>query len=77
MKPVDTALWWTEYVLRHENTAHLQSTGIGESSLHKKNLDVWAFLLIIFSMVIVFIYRVVRIVCGAMIYSKANKSKIE
>lgn len=28
MKPMDTAMYWIEYVLKHKNVGHLQSTGL-------------------------------------------------
>lgn len=41
MKPADTALWWTEYVLRNDNTNHLKSLSINTSWFKRRSLDVW------------------------------------
>jgi hypothetical protein len=41
MSAVDTAVWWTEYVLRHD-TAHLKSPGIWQHWWQRRLLDFWA-----------------------------------
>jgi len=41
MKPADTALWWTEYVLRNDDTDHLKSLSINTSWFQRRLLDVW------------------------------------
>ncbi|CAL8071161.1 unnamed protein product [Orchesella dallaii] len=45
MTPVDTAVWWTEYVLRTEDTSHLRPTGNYQYWFQRRQLDVWLFLL--------------------------------
>lgn len=44
MKPVDTALWWVEYVMRHKDARHLQPIGLKRSWLERRMLDIWLFL---------------------------------
>lgn len=44
MTPLDTAVWWTEYVLRSENTHHLRPAGISLNWYQRRHIDVWAFL---------------------------------
>jgi hypothetical protein len=46
MSAMDTAVWWTEYVLRHETT-HLKPLTLGQSWIERRLLDVYAFLLFI------------------------------
>lgn len=41
MGPVDTAVWWTEYVLRHEDTAHLRPAGNDQYWFVRRQIDVW------------------------------------
>ncbi|CAL8100658.1 unnamed protein product [Orchesella dallaii] len=47
MTPVDTAVWWTEYVLRTEDTSHLRPTGNDQYWFQRAQLDVWLFLLVV------------------------------
>jgi glucuronosyltransferase len=41
MSAVDTAVWWTEYVLRHDTT-HLKSPGIWQYWWQRRLIDFWA-----------------------------------
>ena len=45
LKPVDTAIWWTEYVLRHDDHSDLKPLGMSQSWFVRRCLDVWAFVL--------------------------------
>ncbi|ODM95812.1 UDP-glucuronosyltransferase 1-9 [Orchesella cincta] len=44
MTPVDTAAWWTEYILRTEDTSHLRPTGNHQYWFQRRQVDVWLFL---------------------------------
>ncbi|XP_055608294.1 UDP-glucosyltransferase 2-like [Uranotaenia lowii] len=52
-KPIDRALWWIEWVLRHPHSNHLRSPLLKLNYLAKNNLDVFSLLTTI--IVIVFI----------------------
>ncbi|XP_035708366.1 UDP-glucuronosyltransferase 1-10 isoform X2 [Folsomia candida] len=39
--PVDTAVWWTEYVLRHSDTSHLRPLSVHQPWWMKRHVDVW------------------------------------
>ena len=43
MKPVDTAVWWTEYILNHEDHSDLKPLGMDQTWFVRRCLDVWAF----------------------------------
>lgn len=45
MKPLDQAVFWIEYVIRHKGTGHLQTQSYKMSWFVYKSLDVIAFLL--------------------------------
>ena len=42
MSAVDTAVWWTEYVLRTDDVSHLKSPGIHQSWWERRLLHIWA-----------------------------------
>lgn len=44
MTPVQTAVWWVEYVLRQSDTSHLQPAGNDQYWFVRRQVDVWAFL---------------------------------
>ncbi|XP_039492981.1 UDP-glycosyltransferase UGT5 isoform X1 [Drosophila santomea] len=46
MKPLDTAIWWTEYVLRHKGAAHMQVAGKDLDFVRYHSLDVFGTFLI-------------------------------
>ncbi|XP_017040219.2 UDP-glucosyltransferase 2 [Drosophila ficusphila] len=45
MSPLDTAIWWTEYVLRHKGAYHMRVAGQDLGFFAYHSLDVMAFLL--------------------------------
>jgi len=45
VKPVELAVWWTEYILRHDDLSHLKPTGRHQTWYQRRQLDVWAFML--------------------------------
>lgn len=47
MTAVNTAVWWTEYVLRNkEAPSYLLPLGTNQTWYQRRGLDVWAFILI-------------------------------
>lgn len=42
-KPLETALWWTDFVLRHtqDELSALRPSSLGQSWWTKRQLDVW------------------------------------
>lgn len=63
MSPLDTAVWWTEYLLRNEDTVHLRPAGHSQNWLVRRQIDVWAFLTItIFVVTISFVIICTKIV---------------
>ncbi|CAL8100661.1 unnamed protein product [Orchesella dallaii] len=59
MTPVNTAVWWTEYVLRTEDTSHLRPTGNYQYWFQRRQIDVWLFL---FAVMLVAIYTPVYLI---------------
>ncbi|ODN03742.1 UDP-glucuronosyltransferase 1-8, partial [Orchesella cincta] len=52
VSPLDTAVWWTEYILRHENSnLFLRPPSVGQSWWVKRQIDVWISLFLVFQVV--------------------------
>jgi glucuronosyltransferase len=68
MSPVETAVWWTEYVLRHKDTRSLMSVTRHQSWFEKRLLDVWIVLLLAAQAILA-----VTVITSAKLY-KAYKS---
>ncbi|CAG7720115.1 unnamed protein product [Allacma fusca] len=74
--PMDTAIWWTEYVLRNSKDNDgldvLKPLGIHQPWYQRRCLDVWGFLFLIILLIvyifvkmwITFIKCVIRVLCG-------------
>lgn len=45
LTPLETAIYWTEYVARHKGAPHMRSAGLDLSFFAYHSLDVFAFLL--------------------------------
>ncbi|XP_065205535.1 UDP-glycosyltransferase UGT5-like [Planococcus citri] len=56
MSPLDTAIYWTEYVIRHNGAHHLRTAAVDLSWCQFLLLDVIVFLLAVFSSVLVIVY---------------------
>lgn len=72
---LDTAVFWTEYVLRHNGAWHMQSPAVHLNFLQQNSLDVIAFL-------VIFIYIVIKVFVALMrflvhkSFSKKSKQKV-
>lgn len=56
MKPLDTAVWWSEYVIRQKGAVHLRSAARDLNFFQYHSLDVIAFVLTL----ILFVLYVVK-----------------
>lgn len=61
MSPLDTAVYWTEYVIRHKGAPHLKTAAVDMPWYQYLLLDVIAFLIFILVSVILIIYYGVKI----------------
>lgn len=57
MKPIDTAMYWIEYVIRNKETSHLKSVGLNVSWYQYLYLDVITLLVTLF----VFVYFILAL----------------
>ncbi|XP_044755200.1 uncharacterized protein LOC123314144 [Coccinella septempunctata] len=84
MKALETAIWWTEYVLRHGGTDHLRSPSANIPLYQYFFLDVIAFIVVvvaILAIVSVFMFRfsmkIARILFRKMFKRKSEDEKVK
>lgn len=70
LSPLDTAIYWTEYVARHKGAPHLRSAGLDLSFFAYHSLDVFAALLAALYLV----WRLIKCVFCRLVFRKRNKS---
>ncbi|KAG5880555.1 hypothetical protein JTB14_021227 [Gonioctena quinquepunctata] len=73
MKPMDVAIYWTEYVMKFNGTRHLQNKGVKLYWFQDILLDVAAFFLLILILVIWILTRVLRFVINSFTMSSVGR----
>ncbi|CAG7727294.1 unnamed protein product [Allacma fusca] len=77
--PMETAIWWTEYVLRNskfkEGLPHLKPLGIHQYWYQRRSLDVWGFLLLVLLAGLILLYKAVSISMKLLCSILFNKEK--
>lgn len=63
MKPLDKAIFWLEYVIRHQGAPHLRTAALSLRWYQYLLLDVAAFIAVVFLMLVYISYKTVRICC--------------
>uniref|UniRef100_A0A146LHB3 UDP-glucuronosyltransferase n=1 Tax=Lygus hesperus TaxID=30085 RepID=A0A146LHB3_LYGHE len=76
MSPMDTAIYWTEYVLRHEGAPHLRSPARYLSWVEYHNVDVIAALLLIVSSVFYFSLKIAKSFIKCLLSARKSKEKV-
>ena len=56
MSPLDTAVYWTEYVVRHKGAPHLKTAAVHMPWHQYLLLDVTAFILLVFAVALTIVY---------------------
>jgi len=75
--PLETALWWTEHVLRHKGTVNLRPDRINEAWYMRRSLDVWGFLFAIgFAILTILALMIHRVVMYCFGFKKLNRNKL-
>lgn len=70
MSAADTAVWWVEYVARHKGAAHLRPAVLDLPWYQVYLVDIFLFFTIIFSVMILFLYMLLKI-----LFCRSNISK--
>jgi len=63
MKPLDTAVWWIEYVIRNGDSSRLRPSAIVQNWFARRLLDVWTFLLFSFILVCTALILIIQRTC--------------
>lgn len=77
MEPLDKAVWWTEYVLRHKDTSHLRPSGFEQWWWQRRLLDVWGFLFLISVGIAMLISLTIGCCLKLIVFGKNSKVKKE
>lgn len=56
MSPMDTAIYWTEYVIRHKGAPHLRSTAVGMPWYQYYLIDVFFVIFLFVAFIFVSLY---------------------
>ncbi|CAG7727562.1 unnamed protein product [Allacma fusca] len=60
MSPIDTGVWWAEMVLRHDDLSTLKPRTENLSWIQLRNLDVFAFIFLIISLITILIAKIIN-----------------
>ncbi|KAM6982720.1 UDP-glucuronosyltransferase 2A2-like [Tautogolabrus adspersus] len=77
IKPIDNAVFWTEYVMRHKGAAHLRTESYKLPWYVYHNLDVMAFFVACGLLITTLIWGSCRCLIGCLVKTKKSKSKKE
>ncbi|XP_075985930.1 UDP-glucosyltransferase 2-like [Anticarsia gemmatalis] len=75
MKPLDRAVWWTEYVIRHGGAKHLQSPAAHISWAEYLELELVFLILAVFSVVCILVFIMLRSLYNFV--TKKNSDKVK
>ncbi|CAH0555378.1 unnamed protein product [Brassicogethes aeneus] len=62
-KPMDTAIFWIEYVIRHNGAPHLRTAGLDLAWYQYISLDVYAFVISVSILVVLILSKLFKICC--------------
>lgn len=72
MSPLDTAIYWTEYVIRHKGAYHLRSAAVNLSWYQYLLLDVLAFVVIVTIVTLYIFYRLIKFLIIKLVFTSKN-----
>ncbi|GLV33061.1 UDP-glycosyltransferase family 36 member D1 [Carabus blaptoides fortunei] len=75
LSPMDTAIYWVEYVARHGGAPRMRSAAVDMPLYQYLLLDVIAFVLVILALLLVIMYRLAGFILGLMFSNKQEKLK--
>lgn len=75
-KPLERAVWWTEYVLRHGGAKHLRASGAGVNWTEYYELELVLILLVSILIIIVIASVAVHFIVSKLRYYTPIKDKV-
>lgn len=75
MKPLDTAIFWIEFVIRNKGADYIKNPALGMSWIESNMLDVWGFVFLVVLVIIYVEFKMVKILLGLREKIKPRKSK--
>lgn len=74
MDPLDTAIYWIEYVIRHKGADFVKNPALKMSWLEYTMLDVYAFIIIVIILIVVGIVKLLTLIIS--LVSKQNNNAV-
>lgn len=75
MSPLDTAVWWTEYVLRTDDTSHLKPLSIHQSWWTRRSLDAYTLVFVFLWIASVVLFIAVKTLLKLVNFFKGGSDK--
>uniref|UniRef100_A0A1B0CI66 Putative udp-glucoronosyl and udp-glucosyl transferase n=1 Tax=Lutzomyia longipalpis TaxID=7200 RepID=A0A1B0CI66_LUTLO len=73
--PLERAVWWTEYVLRHPNMTHMRSDSVDRGFIQRHSWDIVVFIYTILLILLYVIYKTAFKILRKMTGKEVNKHK--
>ncbi|CAH0555379.1 unnamed protein product [Brassicogethes aeneus] len=75
LKPLDSAIFWIEYVIRHKGASHLRIAGLDLAWYQYISLDVYVFVSSVSILIALILVKLCKMICCKKTISKTDKVK--
>jgi len=75
MSPLETAVYWTEYVIRHKGAPHLQSVAVGMPWYQYYLIDVLVIIFLSITTIFVLFYYLILKVISKLLNRKSKEKQ--
>lgn len=75
LKPLETAIYWIEFVIRHNGAPHLRSAALRLKWYQREMIDIFAFIVLVLIVMCLFIYVILKKVLTMFLCKKYRKSE--
>lgn len=72
MKPIDTAIYWIEYVIRHKGADFMKNPALKISWVAYNMLDVYGFMLLMLFLIIYVLYKILKFILPLKVLLQRN-----
>ncbi|XP_035701550.1 UDP-glucuronosyltransferase 1A1 isoform X1 [Folsomia candida] len=73
--PVDTGVWWVEYVLRHDDVSHLRPRSVHLPWWKKRQLDIWGAIFLAILAILKFLHFLLKAIFKLVCLARGPKDK--